>query len=173
MADKLKLSSGEVIILYLNGNSCRQISLKFGISRTPILKILKDNNIILRTKSQALKLLPPPSQISKEKNRLAHLGKKRKENLITPLMSRIRHSDKYFNWRTQIFGRDNYTCQKCGERGSWLEAHHIKRFTDIIKENNIETFESAINCNELWDLDNGITLCKSCHELTKWKKFNE
>lgn len=190
MARKLKLSYSEIILLYLNGNSCRQIALRFEISRTPILKILRDNNIVLRNKSQTLKLLPKPSQISKEKNRLAHLGKhfsietefkkgcfssqkgkefpeRRKKNPITPLTSIIRASSKYSNWRTQVFGRDNFTCQKCGVRGTWLEAHHIKRFSDVMKENNIITFESAMNCNGLWDLNNGITLCKNCHNPTK------
>lgn len=70
-------------------------------------------------------------------------------------------------WRTQIFGRDNFTCQECSERGTWLEAHHIKRFSSIIKENNIKTLEEALKYDELWNLDNGITLCKKCHNKTK------
>ena len=84
---------------------------------------------------------------------------------IYPLNDQIRHCEQYSNWRTQIFGRDNFTCRECGQRGSWLEAHHIKEFAKILKENNITTFEAALNCSELWDLDNGITLCKQCHVI--------
>jgi len=83
---------------------------------------------------------------------------------ITSLNNQIRHCEQYINWRIQIFGRDNFTCQKCGKRGVWLEAHHKKPFHQILKNNNITTFESAILCPELWDLNNGITHCKDCHK---------
>jgi len=85
---------------------------------------------------------------------------------ITPLTKIIRECYKSVEWRTQVFGRDNFTCQKCGVRGSWLEAHHIKSFSSIIKEHNIKNLEDSIKCNELWDLNNGITLCKECHSKT-------
>lgn len=86
---------------------------------------------------------------------------------ITPLNTAIRHSDKYKEWKIQVFGRDNFTCQCCGVRGTWLEAHHIKKFSIIKKENNIKTFEEALQCSELWNISNGITLCKKCHNETK------
>jgi len=92
------------------------------------------------------------------------------EDRIQPLYDQIRNSNTYKEWRTQIFGRDNFTCQECGVRGTWLEAHHKKRFSDIIKDNNIRTLEDALFSNELWDLDNGITLCKTCHAGTKGRR---
>lgn len=88
---------------------------------------------------------------------------------ITPLHKSIRQCDQYINWRTQIFGRDNFTCRECGQRGIYFEAHHIKKFSNILYENNITTLEQALQCNELWDLNNGITLCKECHNKTKGK----
>jgi hypothetical protein len=82
---------------------------------------------------------------------------------ISRLSTSIRTLQKYIDWRTQIFGRDNFTCRECNLRGNWLEVHHIKRFIDIIRDNNIKTSGEAIMCLELWDLNNGITLCKECH----------
>ncbi len=91
----------------------------------------------------------------------------------TPLNKSIRELIQYSNWRTQVFGRDNFTCQKCGKRGSWLEAHHIKRFSTIMEENNIKTLEEAYMCKELWNLDNGVTLCRKCHRKIKIIKINK
>ena len=85
---------------------------------------------------------------------------------ITELDRMIRTCFKARQWRSDIFTRDNFTCQKCGIKGCYLEAHHIKSFALIIQENNIKTFEKVINCEELWNINNGITLCKECHKLT-------
>ena len=54
-------------------------------------------------------------------------------------------------WRRAVLVRDNYTCQKCfGRKGfTRLCPHHIKpkkEFPEFI-----------------YDVDNGITLCSSCH----------
>jgi hypothetical protein len=62
----------------------------------------------------------------------------------------VRQSDQYKRWRYDVYLRDNFTCQKCGDSsGGNLNAHHIKPFA---------------NYPELrFDVFNGITLCKSCH----------
>lgn len=62
---------------------------------------------------------------------------------------RIRNSFEMRLWRESVFQRDNWTCQKCHVRGGKLEAHHIKPF--------------AVFPELRFDLNNGITLCKSCH----------
>lgn len=81
----------------------------------------------------------------------------------------VRKSINYCKWRKEVFQRDNYTCQHCNARGGRLEAHHIKLFSKILKENNIITYEDAMNCEELCNLDNGQTLCIECHNDTKNK----
>lgn len=56
----------------------------------------------------------------------------------------------YKKWRTDVFKRDNFTCQKCGQKGGYLNAHHIQQWA---------------NFPELrFELSNGITLCESCHD---------
>lgn len=95
---------------------------------------------------------------------------------ITPLRNQIYHLQKTKDWVRTVYERDDYTCQICGIVGYKLNADHIKSFSIIKKENNIKTVDDAINCNELWDINNGRTLCKECHEKTDnygWKAFKE
>lgn len=68
---------------------------------------------------------------------------------VNPINDSIRKSLDYQNWRKQIYERDNYTCQCCGETGKILNAHHIYNFADYP---NLRT-----------SIDNGITLCEDCH----------
>ena len=82
---------------------------------------------------------------------------------IVELNYQIRNSLKYKNWRRAIFKNDNFTCQICGERGGRLQADHQKKFAQILFENNITSLEGAFNCRELWNINNGRTLCKQCH----------
>lgn len=88
---------------------------------------------------------------------------------ITPLVLQIRHHFKYRQWVSDIFMRDDYTCQMCLERGGNLEAdHYPKPFSIIFKENDIKTLEEALDCEEFWSINNGRTLCVSCHNKTKY-----
>lgn len=84
---------------------------------------------------------------------------------ITPLYLQIRHHFKMRQWISDCFHRDDFTCQECGVRGNKLNCHHIKHFSEIICEWNIKTLEEALVCDELWDLNNGVTLCRDCHNL--------
>ena len=73
-----------------------------------------------------------------------------------------------------VFKRDNFTCKKCGDNsGGNLEAHHIKSFAVICHENNINLVKEAKKCKELWNLNNGLTLCKECHKLTENYGYNK
>lgn len=86
----------------------------------------------------------------------------------TPLYKQIRDSIKMKEWRMAIFIRDNWTCQICNNRGSiQLNADHIKPFYLLIKENKILNLEQAIECDILWDIKNGRTLCVDCHKQTE------
>ena len=86
---------------------------------------------------------------------------------ILPLKLQIRALHESKEWRSNVFKRDNWTCQTCRNRGNILEAHHIKPFAKIIRDSNIKTIEAAIACQELWAIENGVTLCEDCHDLTR------
>lgn len=85
---------------------------------------------------------------------------------ITPLNRRIRHLIPYIEWRIKVFKRDDYTCQNCKVRGGKLHVDHIKPFALILYQNNISNIQQAIDCNALWNIRNGRTLCIECHRKT-------
>ncbi len=61
-----------------------------------------------------------------------------------------RNYPEYYEWRQQVYTRDNYTCQKCEVMGGNLQAHHIESYS-----NNPELRTT---------LTNGITFCEECHK---------
>lgn len=56
----------------------------------------------------------------------------------------------YREWRKSVFERDSYTCLICEKVGGMLEAHHIK--------------EWASHKKVRYNINNGATLCKDCHQ---------
>ncbi|WP_197033387.1 HNH endonuclease [Bradyrhizobium sp. URHD0069] len=61
-----------------------------------------------------------------------------------------RDSAKQTKWRIQVYERDGYKCQRCGDaQGGNLNAHHVEAHCQNTKDRN--------------DPDNGITLCVECH----------
>ena len=85
------------------------------------------------------------------------------------LKLKIRNTTAYLNWRISVLKRDNFKCRMCNSsikdnKGLRLEVHHAKSFNDICKENNITTIKQALTCKEIWSLNNGISLCYSCHK---------
>jgi len=85
---------------------------------------------------------------------------------ISPLRKLVQKLDLYINWRIICFKRDYYTCQICGQKGGKLIIDHIKPYSQIIFDNNITTVQQVIDCDELWDISNGRTLCELCHRKT-------
>jgi 5-methylcytosine-specific restriction endonuclease McrA len=71
---------------------------------------------------------------------------------------RLRGTIEWKIWRGEIFERDNYTCRECGISGVYLEPHHIIPIRSD-KEN-------------IFNIKNGITLCRQCHIKTLWKESN-
>lgn len=64
---------------------------------------------------------------------------------------RKRLQPEYRNWRNEVFKRDNYTCQCCGDnKGGNLNAHHLNGY--------------GWDKERRTDINNGITLCIECHK---------
>ena len=80
---------------------------------------------------------------------------------------RNKHQSELRTWREKVYTRDNYICRLCDERGGRLNAHHILSF--------------ALYPEYRFDVDNGVTLCRSCHSVLEghlrcehiiWLKIN-
>lgn len=89
----------------------------------------------------------------------------------TKLAVRIRCSFEGRKWTYAVFKRDKSACIKCGakkvdDNKFFLQAHHIKPLWQLMNEYKIRSFDDAIKCKELWDIDNGQTLCIPCHKQT-------
>jgi len=69
---------------------------------------------------------------------------------ITPENYKIRMSLEMKLWKKACLERDNFTCQKTGERGGRLIIHHINNFADFPE------LRTTIN--------NGITLSEKTHK---------
>lgn len=110
------------------------------------------------------------SKESIEKMIKSKTGKHRKfknpRNNKTKIDKLIRSLFEYKQWRSQCFERDKWTCQTCGARGIYVTVHHIKSLHKIIVDNEINNIQGAAKCQELWDINNGVTLCEKCHSLT-------
>lgn len=105
---------------------------------------------------------------TKEKMSLAHRGELSHlwRGGLTKLVAQIRKNYIYRQWRSDVFTRDDFTCQECGKRGGRLNADHIEPFAIVLRKNDITSLDEAFNCNELWNINNGRTLCVDCHKNT-------
>lgn len=61
----------------------------------------------------------------------------------------------YNAWRKAVLKRDGKRCRRCMDTRQ-LQAHHIKRF--------------ATHPECRWEVSNGITLCRGCHLLFRYKE---
>ncbi len=87
------------------------------------------------------------------------------ELAVARLRGRIAQLPEYRQWHAFVLKRDGYKCVLCGAKRE-LEVDHIKRFLHIANEYELRTPEDARACTELWDTDNGRTLCNPCHRAS-------
>ena len=76
--------------------------------------------------------------------------------------------EKEWNFRKEVFERDNFTCRKC----------NVKESEEIIYEKNMDVTIHHVIPQEftqepdyrylIYDKDNGVVLCLKCH--AKWHK---
>ena len=119
----------------------------------------------IRTKMSESRKDKHPSQLTRRKLSESKSGFNNPswKGGISSLTGRIRRSFKYRQWLSDIYTRDDFTCQNCSIRGGNLNAHHIKSFSSILQYYEITTLEESLECDELWNINNGVTFCRKCH----------
>ena len=85
-----------------------------------------------------------------------HIPYEEWEDFIYNQVDKRALSPEVKQWRSDIFERDDYTCQICYQRGCCLNVHHIRKWSEY----------PELRC----DIDNGITLCLDCHIETYYKE---
>jgi 5-methylcytosine-specific restriction endonuclease McrA len=190
----------EIIQYYLEGHSLPETARNFGVAPGTIKRFLDKHGIARRSLAEAGRLtwnverketyrqqrIGKPSGASGKRwkyDRILERPARREQNNHfwkggkTPLMRRIRTHPVYRFWRDQVFHRDNYTCVQCGARTGQgyrvtLNADHIRPFSCIIHDYNLTSLEEVLACQELWDVNNGRTLCLHCHKQTETYGLN-
>lgn len=85
-----------------------------------------------------------PKKLTKKERRKRNRARRKNERLAKGQVNNISQ------WRRAVLMRDDYTCQDCGRRQRrGIHAHHIKMKSEYPEI--------------MLDLDNGITLCRDCH----------
>jgi len=78
----------------------------------------------------------------------------------------IRTMTENRKWMDAVKKRDK-KCRLCGSIKN-LESDHIIPLALILETYKITSRDEARDCKQLWDLENGMTLCRKCH----YKKDN-
>ena len=135
---KPNIKTEEILKLYNQGLSCRQIGDKVGMWKSAVGLRLKKIGISPRKSTE----------YSADKRYWLWKG----DNYIDPI-TRKRNQRRHRKWSKSVRDKNNNTCQTCGITNVRLEAHHII------------SLKECINSNLEFDIDNGITLCSKCHKL--------
>lgn len=78
---------------------------------------------------------------------------------VSSVRVKLSNTEEYKLWRSSVFERDDYTCRHCGTRGGYIEADHIIPY--------------MIDKTALLDVNNGQTLCKSCHRIKSTEEMKK
>lgn len=86
-----------------------------------------------------------------------HLNPNWRNGGITPYRRIVMGQYEYSKWRKDVYERDNYICKFCGKKSNGdIQAHHISPV--------------RISPERILDVNNGITLCNTCHRLIHGKE---
>lgn len=148
--NRKSLDDAAVISMYLDGiNSQASVARAFGVSSQVISRILRENGVDKKSIGEC--------RDYKKENHPGWNPLKTDEERVSQ-----RSDPNLKTWRNEVFIRDGFSCRKCGDcTGGNLNAHHISPYWN--------------HADLRTDLNNGITLCQSCHTRFHteygWKHF--
>ena len=118
------------------------IAKEYGVTQVTIRRILKKQGVQIVFKPPVLKETRIKQSAVKQGVSVSEW-----EGFITD--PKIRMTWQYNEWRKNVLERDKFVCQVCGKKGKGLQAHHKKTFAQYPELR--------------YDVQNGITVCKTCH----------
>ena len=123
------------ISLYKTGLSAYAIAQEFGVAGQTILNWLITADV--------------PRRATSLKSRFVGKNHPNWKGGTSSQRVKAMNTTEYKAWRTEVYKRDKWTCQNCGQVGGGLHAHHILGYAKY------PTLRLTPK--------NGITLCVSCH----------
>lgn len=190
---KIKLPAKQIKDLYLNKKkTTTEIAKTFNCSVPTVVSRLKEIGVKIRNPNERKSGFLNPSwgrkgvksyRWGKKHSKLTkemiskkvpqgpdhHKWKKPNER-IEPVNLQIRNCSKMKIWKISVFQRDDYSCVFCKKKqnkNTQINADHIIPFAEIKRKNKIKTLQDALLCKQMWDVNNGRTLCVECHRKTK------
>jgi hypothetical protein len=99
---------------------------------------------------------------------------------VTDLYRVIQHR-LWKSWKIEVLKRDDFKCQDCGEH-QHLEVHHTRKFV-LIREGVLREHPELSPIDDKYvladlivaehRLEDGITLCNTCHRMRHFEKQDE
>jgi len=130
---------------YKSGMSLENVSKNYGLSNEGLRYKFNKNGYKRRSRKEVSILISAKRQ---------GINVNKWQKFITKDNVLIYLSPEYKKWRQYILKRDNCICQLCNQKGK--HAHHIKT--------------KAKRQDLVFDTNNGITLCKTCHGKIHYKE---
>lgn len=120
-------------------------------------RIIREENIKMAKEERERKL----QERLEEQQRIKEEALQRNSDF----MNKIRQTPRYERWKEEVKEKCGNKCQiDKSHANRYTEVHHLVSLHAILKQNNIISIEGALGCRTLWDTDNGIVLCKECHD---------
>jgi len=83
-------------------------------------------------------------------------------NGISSLIHSVRSSPEYYYWKKKVLEKGKFECVICKDNNI-LNVHHLYSFMKLLQDNNINLPSQARNCKGLYNINNGVVLCKEHH----------
>ncbi|MBO0947272.1 HNH endonuclease [Fibrella forsythiae] len=141
---------------YQSGEPPHEIALRFDLPET-------DVNRALRSLKKAKKPAPKERSCKPVTFRVVLINYD--ADLRKALIEKLRTTPLYLDWRRKVLKLDRYRCRECGNKGR-LQVDHIYPLSAIIHNYQINSLEEAAECELIWRVSNGRTLCAICHSRT-------